>query len=283
MDRAPDGRHAPRPRSTTSARPTRCIARRDAARRLRRRRHASPRRRRLRRPRRRGPPIRLRLLWRRECRCCSKPDDHRPPAAARRSSSGRCSLRAWTMDARNGSPHVGVAPLLTVAQPGRRPGRRDAQRSSAACCRAADRLDAIPPSSAASTSAAPRAARARSTTAASSTCSATTSDVDAFDPTSDHLAAAERCRRACEALRADAALRARLLRLRPRRQVRGAAASAACRSTAAPSCTTQGPSTTTSGGTTRSSTGSSTDHVMVRFRHESSYDTRFGALDRLDG
>ena len=31
-------------------------------------------------------------------------------------------LRAWTMQARNGSPHAGVAPLLAVKQPGLGPG-----------------------------------------------------------------------------------------------------------------------------------------------------------------
>ena len=116
----------------------------------------------------------------------------------------------------HGAPHAGVAPLVTVRRPGRAPAS-SRTRSSAACCRIRRCSRRRPRSSASSTRAASPTAHAPSTTAASSTCSTTTRA--RRSSTREHHDAAAREVAARRGAARRAPLRARLLRVRPDREV----------------------------------------------------------------
>ena len=84
-----------------------------------------------------------------------------------------------------------------------------------------------------------------------------------------------------DALRAESALRAGLLRVRPARTAARSAASAACTSTAAPRCSSTGAVYDNVWWHNTLFHGPADDHVVVHFRHRATWDTRFGRFDRV--
>ena len=252
----PHGRAAPRPRSTRAARratvsrPT-CCATSSAS---------PPRvdvgRRRLRSSASSDPPIRCARSEGGPADAVASFDD-RPIARCRPScSSGRCACAAGRCTQRNGAPHPGVAPVLCVAPAAASARASRCTTSSAGSCRprTARRDDAR--RSAPSTSAHAAQGSRAVYDAGIAYLPTAYDDVADFDPASITSLLPETSP-AVRALRAER--RCALLSTSststtaPRK-----AASAASRSTAAPSCTTRGRSSTTCGGTTRSSTGRST-------------------------
>ena len=195
------------------------------------------------------------------------------------------ALRAHTMAERNGAPHVGVAPLVTVRQVGSPLG----VSTHSIICGVLPRPDLL----AAKTAEFRELYESTKGRGSRATYDAGIEYLkgyyvspDLFDP--DSITTLVRMDSPLAvALAADPALPPAVLRLQswPGR-IRGArpttsTASVAWSSTAAPSCTRAARCTTTCGGTTPSSTARTTAAWSLRFRHLATFDTRFGRLEAV--